>query len=239
MKSIELIGDENRDMLLQICKIRGEWFIVSYFAASIMLSVLENRFADNRSLIGSIVTLLFMLSLIVSSIDEKGMTSYIITTFVGLFFYYFGTKLHPVIKWTLDRGKVFTLVIGVLLLLGCFFSNFILPNDIRMYSNTYGNVFLFILNSLLGCIGILLIGKGINHFAPLEMIGQLSLPIMAIQFSVYQAIGNIIQKNSSLYIFSIWPLCLTFYGITIIASVYLAHLIDKFLPAFAGKYKTR
>lgn len=37
MKSIELIGDENRDMLLQICKIRGEWFIVSYFAATILV----------------------------------------------------------------------------------------------------------------------------------------------------------------------------------------------------------
>ena len=234
LRSIELINDNYRDMFLQICKFQGGWFLVSYFLTCVIFCVLENQFKEGKVMLGVTILLVAILALAISAIDKNGMTNYIITAFIGLLFYYIGVLIKPFVS---RLARAYSILVGLILLMLCIFSGMQISNDIRMYSNSYENVLLFLMNSIFGSTGVLLIGKGIHTFVLLEKMGKLSLPIMVIHFPVYQALAYTIQKHEELQAFAVWPMCLLYYIMTMGVSTVLANIVNKYFPAFVGKYK--
>ena len=209
MDYIITFSEEKRTMILQIMLIRGEWFLISYFFTCVIYSLIEGRrLYKTLSICCGLI-----LALAVSHIYKNGTTSYILTSFVGLFFYWCGVNVKRRIESHLPN-KVLCILIGLLLFVVCCASNIIFPNDIRMYSNSYGNVFLFLINAMLGCMGIYLLGNGIYKQAVLEHIGKLSLPIMAIQFPVFIGFCNFINTYEPIQMFAVFPYCIALWCVT-------------------------
>lgn len=232
MDYIMTFSEERRTMLLQIMKLQGGWFLIAYFFTCVIYSMLDR----GRLNIAFTIVCGLILALSVSHIDKNGMTSYVLTSFVGLFFYWYGVNVKRTIEPRLPN-RVFCILIGMLLFAVCCASNIIFPNDIRMYSNSYGNGFLFVINAVLGCTGIYLIGKGISKQVVLEHIGKLSLPIMAVQFPVYIGLCNIIDAHESIEMFSRFPCCIALWAVTLATSTFIAQVVSHIFPAFAGKWR--
>ena len=224
--------EEIRTILLQTLKLQGGWFLISYFLVCIIYPLINVCFSNVALIIcGGLV-----LALSVSHIDKNGMPSYILTAFVGLFFYWIGAIVKKTIEPRLPKRNS-CILMGILLIIICSVSNIVFPNEVRLYSNTYGNWFLFLINAVLGCIGTYLIGKGIYEQAILELIGKLSLPIMAVQFPVYIGLCNYVADHESMKFFARFPYCIVLWSATLVTSTVIAHVFGHTFPAFAGKWR--
>lgn len=232
MDYIIAFSEERRTMLLQIMKLQGGWFLIAYFFTCVIYSIIDRL----RLNIAITICCGLILALSVSCIDKNGMSSYILTSFVGLFFYWLGVNVKKIIEPHLPN-RLFCILIGMLLLTACSASNILFPNDIRMYSNSYSNEFLFMINAVLGCMGIYLIGKGISKQALLEHIGKFSLPIMAVQFPVYIGLCNVVDAHESIEMFSQFPYSIALWTVTLATSTFIAQAVSNIFPAFAGKWR--
>lgn len=222
--------------LESITVLQGYWFIIvllfvciTYYFFDIVLS---------KFLFGSRIMMLFSFISIIIGLCYSYLfsgVSTIVTFFVAFFYFAIGVFLRKinmtVFISNITHYRIVSLFIGFAAICITFFvamSNSL----VTMARNEYGNPFLFFISSLLGIIGLYLIGFGINSCHFLEFYGKNTLIILTTQFPVYKITLYLLHKFCDIEAIVVFG-C---FFITCFIEVIVILFVNKFFPMFAGRF---
>ena len=207
------------------------WFLPTLFISESIFLYEKNNIDKNKYKILFYINI-FLIIYIFMLIDKKNYNSVIenftivlVRSIVALFFINIGYYLYKVIsKINLKIYQIFILAI-----ISVVFSK--LNGSVNLYSVQFDNLFLYVLNSIIGSLLIIAIAKKINGSKVLEFLGQNTLIIMATHQLIIEAIlkSTLIKYlNGIIFIF-----------IILLLEYPLIKIISKYLPFMLGKKREK
>lgn len=207
------------------------WFLPALFISESIFLYEKNNIDKNKYKILFYINI-FLIIYIFMLIDKKNYNSVIenftivlVRSIVALFFINIGYYLYKVIsKINLKIYQIFILAI-----ISVVFSK--LNGSVNLYSVQFDNLFLYVLNSIIGSFLTISIAKKINGSKALEFLGQNTLIIMATHQLIIEAIlkSTLIKYlNGIIFIF-----------IILLLEYPLIKIINKYLPFMLGKKREK
>ena len=167
----------------------------------------------------------------------------ILRQFVGLSFFIAGklsmSKIQNIMSF---RGSSFILLIVSLVTLGVLYYSSFCNIPIYMYKLEIGNVFIFVVNAVLGVSSLVALALFVRANGYLEWIGRNTLPILfshfALQRFFYLIINIVFPKMKEMYGEYVWsttPFWIATFIFLIFASSLFAYVMNKYFPSLIGK----
>lgn len=219
-----------------------DWFLPAIFVSLLVFYGLVKLLKDKLVFLNiSSFALAFLSYLFIKKVGVD-VPWHVDTALVALPFVSIGYSLRK--SSLLDKMKnISGALVFAVLCAGFGETNTILFDTVEMRVNWYGNIFLFYLSAISGCLMLIYISRIISESKCLEFIGKNT--IIFYSFETIQYFFNFILKTvcGISTVFSLWyikaPLTVVaIIGIIVCYSI-LAMLIDKICPQIVGKSKSK
>ena len=207
------------------------WFLPALFISESIFLFEKNNISKNKYKSLFYISIAFIIAIFIfvskgNYISVIGkLTIVLVRSMVALFFINIGYYLYKVIsKINLKIYQIFILAI-----ISVVFSK--LNGSVNLYSVQFDNLFLYVLNSIIGSFLTISIAKKINCSKAIEFLGQNTLIIMATHQLIIEAIlkSTLIKYlNGIIFIF-----------IILLLEYPLIKIINKYLPFMLGKKREK
>ena len=154
---------------------------------------------------------------------------------IASMFFNMGQFIRPLLDKT-DMRKPF--ILKPLLAIVSFVSLCVLSTlntPILMYNNSYGNINLFYITAILGCIVVTICSQQISESRFLSFCSQNSLILFLIHPSVLRIVRPIVGKMG--YSYDVYPVYWVVFLVLLIICVPCTYLLNKYVPFMFGKKK--
>lgn len=220
----------------------GFWFLEALFFISVIYYVFDNSILNRGKKYNEYLHLMFGGVLFICGLyyskQVVGREIAIVTALVGYLFFALGKYVRVCSNKDDCKNRfkkfpgIFKFMIGIVFIILTFlFAQSNTP--VQMYMNDYGNSILFLVNALIGIVGICFISMYIHDNCVLEFYGKNSLVILLTHFPLFRVlpglIGHIIENKIVQCMLSFLVVCIIEYFVIMV--------INKFFPFMAGKIK--
>ncbi len=205
------------------------WFLISMIQVSIMFYIIRKiiyKISKNKLTNDFIVFIIIGVIANLLVINNIKLVKFLDTSIMGLYFYYMGylySKLKLKIKFDL---KYFIFTLSTLLI-------FTPKLKVSMVNNSYTNILLFNIMSVLGIYISLMFSELIKDKKTISIIGRYTLEIMSLHFLAFKIVSllcAIILKNKN--IIGYFPV---FYEANVIIKI-LYVIIGVLIPIIISKF---
>ena len=232
----------------EIIKFYGLWFLLTLFIITVSFYVIDRILSNHiekehvKDIVMLVISVVFLIVALVYSELIKGKDNVpVATSLVGFFFYELGYlyKKYVDVKIILKISKkrivrLILLIIGA----GLFVALYLLSHNnsvsVDMNTSRYGNPFWFLMNSVIGIIGLYLISLAVNKNRAIEYLGKNSLIILVFHTSFLKMSITVLNKfisegNAITTIISfLFSLC---------CSIVAIQIVNRFFPFLTGRIK--